>query len=172
MASVLKFRNELLESSEEFKNIFNELYKNNIIKEYDEFFIDIIRRDRTAIRINNEPLAFKDLFHQDLTEGRCKYCVFEFLLLLDKFGIYSEAVQCENNFFRGTIGSVFGGHWYLEVHIQNKKVCIDTSLVIMGSEEAFEKLGHKIIKKYDIDSLFKEYPDLIDYYDEMIINKN
>ena len=35
----------------------------------------------------------------------------------------------------------------------------------------FKKLGHKVIKKYDIDTLFKEDSSLIDYYENMIINK-
>lgn len=171
MSIAYKFRKELINRQNEFKKVFEDLLNSNEIQEFPDYLWDIIRRDRTSIRINKEPLAFKDLFNQDLTEGRCMSCVFEFLLLLDKFGIYSEAVKCENEYFKGTTGSTYGGHWYLQAIIENKIICIDTSLVVIGSEETFRKLGHKIIKKYDIDTLFKEHPELIDYYDEMIINK-
>ena len=167
-----KFRNELTENDKEFNCIFNELKNAGQIEEYSKEIWDIILRDRTAIRINNEPLAFKDLFHQDLTEGRCEICVFEFVLLLDKLGIYSEAVKCINEHFKGTAGSSYGGHWYVEAYMNKKVICIDTSLVVMGTPKSFESLGHKVIRKYDIDTLFKEYGVLIDYYDKMIINKN
>lgn len=167
-----KFRNELIYKDREFKSVFNELKNTGQIEEYSKEIKDIILRDRTTIRINKEPLAFKDLFHQDLTEGRCEICVFEFVLLLDKLGIYSEAVKCINEHFKGTAGSSYGGHWYVEAHMDNKVICIDTSLAITGTPEAFKSLGHKVIRKYDIDTLFKEYAVLIDYYDEMIINKN
>lgn len=167
-----KFRTELLESNKDFKNTFSELMDDGKIEEFSKELWDIILRDRTAIRINREPLAFKDLFHQDLTEGRCEYCVFELVLLLDKLGIYSEAVKCINPYFQGTKGSSYGGHWYVEAHFKNGIKCIDTSLVVTGSEESFKKLGHIVVRKYDIETLFKEFPMLIDYYDEMIINKN
>ena len=167
-----KFRNQLLKESSLLKEKLNDLFNNKEIEEFDQKLWDIISRDKTSIRINGEPLAFKDLFHLDLNEGRCKSCVFEFLMLLDKLGIYSEAVKCVNENFIGSSGSIYGGHWYLEVHIDENIKCIDTSLVITGSEEAFEKLGHQVIRKYDIDTLFKENPELIDYYDNMIVNKS
>lgn len=168
----MKFRNELLESNNEFKKVFNELINKNEIYEFDDKIKDIILRDRTSIKINNEPYSLKDLFHLDLTEGRCEICARELVLLLDKLGIYSEAVKCTNEYFVGTSGSVYGGHWYVQAIFDNSIKCIDTSLEIMGDEEAFNKLGHKIVKKYDIDTLFKENPELIEYYDNMIINKN
>ena len=127
--------------------------------------------DEGQIKINGEPLALKDLFHQEITEGKCKLCTFELVLLLDKLGIYSEAVYAENKYFKGTTGSYSGGHWYVEAYFEKKPKLIDTSLVITGTEDAFTMLGHKIIKKYDIDSLFKENSELIDYYDQMIIHK-
>lgn len=166
-----KFRDELLENNKKFCELFNKLMEEDKIREYTDKLWDIILRDKTAIRINKEPLAFKDLFHQGLTEGRCKVCAFELLFLLDKFGIYSEAVYCENEFFKGTVGSYSGGHWYVEAIMDGEEVLIDTSLVITGTRESFLDLGHIPIKKYDIDSLFKENPSLIDYYEEMIINK-
>ena len=166
-----EFREKLLNTNEEFKIIFEKLLNEKKINEFSDYLWDIIRRDRTAIRINREPLAFKDLFHQNLTEGRCRVCAYELVLLLDKFGIYSEAVRCINTHLKGTEGSSYGGHYYVEAHFEKGVTCIDTSLVVTGSEEAFKLLGHTIEKKYDIDTLFKENPELIDYYDEMIINK-
>lgn len=167
-----KFRTDLLNSNKEFEKVFTKLLSRNEIVEFDEKLKEFILRDRSYIWINNEPYAFKDLFHLNLNEGRCKRCVFELLFLLDKFGIYSEAVECINDYFKGTNGSSYGGHWYLELVYNNKKYLIDTSLVIIGSEDAFNKLGHKIVRKIDIDTIFKENNNLIDYYDEMIINKN
>ena len=134
-----RFRNELLDNNKEFSKIFNALLDSGEIEEYSEEIRKIILRDKTAIRINNEPLAFTDLFHQGLTEGRCMYCVFEFVLLLDKLGIYSEAVKCVNEAFVGTLGSTYGGHWYIEAKLNEQTVCIDTSLVVTGSREAFER---------------------------------
>ena len=166
-----EFREKLLNSNSEFKSIFASLLKEGKINEFSNYLWDIIRRDRTAIRINREPLAFKDLFHQNLTEGRCRTCAYELVILLDKFGIYSEAVRCINTYLKRTEGSSYGGHYYVEAHFKDEVICIDTSLVVTGSEEAFKSLGHIILKKYDIDTLFKENPELIDYYDEMIINK-
>lgn len=166
-----KFRNELFIKEPEFKNIFITLFNEGKIKEFDERLLNIIRKDKTAIKINGEPLALKDLFHQEITEGKCKLCVFELVLLFDKLGIYSEAVYAENVYFKGTAGSYSGGHWYVEVYFEKEPILIDTSLVITGTEDAFTMLGHKIIKKYDIDSLFKENSELIDYYDQMIIHK-
>lgn len=162
-----KFRNDLIESNKEFGNIFKELFSNGEIKEFSTELKSIINRDRTVMKIDNEPLAFKDLFYQGLTEGRCALCSSQMVLLLDKFGIYSEAVRCVNNYFKGTTGSTYGGHWYIEANYKGKVVCIDTSLMIMGSVEAFKKLGFVIEKKYDIDTLFKENPELIDYYESM-----
>lgn len=167
-----RFRNELKRSEPEFRKIFTNLKNKKELKEFSKEIHNIILRDRTAIRINGEPLAFKDLFHQDLTGGRCEHCVFEFVLLLNKLGIYSEAVKCVNEFFIGTKGSSYGGHWYVEACLNNKVVCLDTSLVVMGSQRAFASLGHKVIRKYNIDTLFKEYPMLVGYYDKMIINMN
>ena len=43
--------------------------------------------------------------------------------------------------------------------------------MITGNADAFKKLGHKIIRKCDIDTLFKENSELIDYYENMIIHK-
>ena len=167
-----KFRNELLEKNESFKKIFNELLEKGDIREYPKELWDIINTDRTAIKINGEPLAFKDLFKKELTEGRCMYCVFEFLLLLDKLGIYSEAIRCTNDYFVNTKGSSYGGHWFLEVHFKTGIEYVDTSLMVIGTFDAFKKIGHNVIKKYDIDTLFKEYPELIDIHEDMIINKH
>lgn len=167
-----KFREDLLTNNNDFNKIFKGLFNNKDLEEYDEFIWNIINRDKTPIRINGEPLAFKDLFHLDLNEGRCRVCALELVFLLDKFGIYSEAVECINDAFKGTLGSTYGGHWYVEAHINNDIVCYDTSLVVKGSVDSFSKLGHKVSCKHDIDSLFKKYPSLIDYYDNMIINKN
>jgi len=167
-----KFREDLINSNKEFKDVFNKLLSDGELKEYDPYILDIISRDKTPIRINGEPLAFKDLFHLDLNEGRCRVCALELVFLLDKLGIYSEAVECINESFKGTLGSTYGGHWYVEAHINKDIICYDTSLVVMGSVEAFSKLGHNVSTKYDIDTLFKKYPSLIDYYDNMIINKN
>lgn len=165
-----RFRLELLKNKE-FNNIFNELLKNNLIMEFDDKLNNLILRDRSYIWINNEPYAFKDLFHLNLNEGRCKRCVFELLFLLDKFHIYSEAVECVNDYFKGTIGSSYGGHWYIELHYNNSTYLIDTSLMIIGKLSSFELLGHKVVRKLDIDTIFKENTELIDYYDNMIINK-
>ena len=167
-----KFREELLEKNSDFKSLFDSLMCKGEITEFSDKTCDIISRDKTPIRINGEPFAFKDLFHLDLNEGRCTICVWELVLLFDKFGIYSEAVECINEAFKGTLGSSYGGHWYIEVKVFDYVLCIDTSLVVTGSEEAFKKLGHKVVKKYAIDDIFKLNPSLIDYYDEMIINKN
>lgn len=167
-----RFRLELLDKNKEFQNIFNELLEQKDIFEFDDNLNNFILRDRSSIWINNEPYAFKDLFHLNLNEGRCKRCVFELLFLLDKFGIYSEAVECVNDYFKGTAGSSYGGHWYLELHYNNDIYLIDTSLIIVGKKDSFEKLGHKIIRKLDIDTIFKENNELIDYYDNMIINKS
>ena len=167
-----KFRNELINKNEKFKKLFTTMKKNNEIEEYNDNLWKIIQKDKTAIRINGEPYAYKDLFHLNLNEGRCKECAFEMVFLLDKLGIYSEAVECINEFLIGTSGSTYGGHWYIEAKFDNNITCIDTSLIITGTPESFKKLGHKIVKKYDIDTIFKQDSHYIDYYDEMIINKN
>ncbi len=162
-----KFRNELISSNKEFKKIFNNLLENGEIREFPKELWEFINRDKSSIVINNEPFAFKDLFHLDLNEGRCKMCAFHLVMLLDKFGIYSEAVGCVNNFLKGTSGSTYGGHFYVEVG----DTLIDTSLVIIGSSKSFLKLGHIVVRKYDIDTIFKQNYELIDYYDNMIIRK-
>lgn len=167
-----KFRNDLINSNKEFEVLFNSLMESEKISEYPNKLWEVINRDRTPIRINGEPFAFKDLFHLNYNEGRCKICTFEMVMLLDKLGIYSEAVECTNDFFVGTAGSIYGGHWYVEAKIFGNVVCIDTSLVIVGNSESFNRLGHKVLKKYDIDTLFKQNPNLVDYYEDMIINKN
>ncbi len=164
-----KFRYDLLSNNKEFGLLFNSLLDSKEINEFDDFLWNIIFSDKTPIRINNEPLAFKDLFHLNLNDGRCKTCSFELVFLLDKLGIYSEAVKCVNEAFAGTSGSVYGGHWYVETNVKGSILCIDTSLVVTGSQDGFKKLGHNVIKKYDIDSIFKEEPSLVDYYDNMII---
>ena len=69
-----KFRNELLEKNEEFKTIFTNLINAGEINEFNDKIKSIILRDRTAIVIGKEPLAFKDLFHQGITGGKCKLC--------------------------------------------------------------------------------------------------
>lgn len=166
-----KFREDLILSNSSFAKVFNDLLSSGEIKEFPESLKQIILSDKTPIRINKEPYAFKDLFHLDLNEGRCKMCATEMVLLLDKLGIYSEAVECINESLKGTSGSTYGGHWYIEVKSSMEHYCIDTSLVIVGSSEAFDKLGHKVVKKIDIDTLFKEDSSLIDYYDNMIISK-
>jgi len=167
-----KFRDELISNNKEFEIIFNDLINNNEIREFSEDLWKFILRDKTSIKINGEPLAFKDLFHLNLNEGRCMDLVFEMVLLLDKFGVYSEAIECVNKFLIGTVGSTYGGHWYVEIFLKEKKICIDTSLVILGNEDSFKKLGHEVINRYDIDTLFKKFPSLIDYYENMIINKD
>lgn len=166
-----KFRDDLISSNDSFSMIFNGLLDSNDIKEFPDYLWNIIVSDKTPIRINHEPFAFKDLFHLDLNEGRCKVCAIEMVLLLDKLGFYSEAVECVNVFLKGTTGSVYGGHWYVEVKSSMEHYCVDTSLVIVGSVDSFEKLGHKVVRKLDIDTLFKEDPSLIDYYDSMIVDK-
>lgn len=166
-----KFRNDLINSNQEFKVLFNSMLESGEIKEFSLNLWKIILRDKTPIRINGEPFAFKDLFHLNLNEGRCKECAFEMVLLLDKLGIYSEAVECTNEFLVGTVGSIYGGHWYVEANVNDDIICIDTSLVVTGSVNAFNKLGHKVVNKYDIDTIFKQNPHYIDYYDDMIINK-
>lgn len=166
-----KFRNDLINTNEKFKNLFTEMQNNGEIEEFSDELWKIILKDKTPIRINGEPFAYKDLFHLNLNEGRCKTCAFEMVFLLDKLGIYSEAVECINEFLIGTTGSTYGGHWYIEANINNKTICIDTSLIITGSSLSFTKLGHKIVKKYDIDTIFKENPHYIDYYDNMLIKK-
>ncbi len=167
-----RFRNNLLNEVPKLKELMEDLLNKKEIEEFDEEIWSIIGRDKTPIRINGEPLAFKDLFHLDLNEGRCKNCAIEFLLLLDKIGIYSEAVECINENFKGSKGSTYGGHWYLEIKKGDNIKCIDTSLVITGTPLSFEKLGHKVVRRLDIDTIFKENPGLIDYYDNMIINKH
>ena len=166
-----KFRNDLLNSDSEFKNIFNELYNRGSIKEFSTDLINIIRKDKTPIRIEGYgPLAFSDLFRLDLTGGKCRTCTYEMVLFLDKLGIYSEAVYAVNKHFIGTIGSSFGGHWFVEIHTSNGIVCVDTSLQVMGSKSAFTSLGHDVRERKDIDSLFKMYPDLVDYQENMVID--
>lgn len=169
---VNKFRSDLINNNQEFALLFQKLMDDKEIEEYPDKLWGVISRDKSTIKVNSLPLAFKDLFKQDLNEGRCKLLVFHMLMLFDKLGVYSEAVQCVNDAFQGTLGSSYGGHWYLEAKFDEKIVCIDTSLVIIGSVDAFQKLGHKVVNKYDIDTLFKLYPSLIDRYEEMIINKN
>ncbi len=166
-----KFRDDLISNDVSFRYIFNDLLEKGDIKEYPDSLWKIILSDKTPIRINREPFAFKDLFHLDLNEGRCKMCATEMVLLLDKLGYYSEAVECVNEHLKGTVGSVYGGHWYVEVKSSMEHYLIDTSLVIVGSVESFERLGHKVIRKIDIDTLFKEDSSLIDYYDNMIIDR-
>lgn len=166
-----KFRDELICSNSDFRRIFNNLLDSGEISEFPEYLCKIILSDKTPIRINSEPYAFKDLFHLDFNEGRCKMCAIELVLLLDKLGIYSEAVECVNDALKGTAGSSYGGHWYVEVKSSMEHYCIDTSLVIVGSSDAFDKLGHRVVKKIDLDTLFKEDSSLIDYYENMIIDK-
>ncbi len=164
------FREDILSNNIEFKSIFDSLMKEEKIRDFSDSFWDFIRRDKTPIKVNNEPLAFIDLFHQNVTDGKCELCSMELVMLLDKFGVYSEAVKCINTNFAGTKGSSYGGHWY--VFIPSKALAIDTSLFILGSEEAFKELGHIVVRKYDIDTIFKEKPELFDRYESMIINKN
>ena len=40
----------------------------------------------------------------------------------------------------------------------------------MGSKSAFTSLGHDVRERKDIDSLFKMYPDLVDYQENMVID--
>ena len=166
-----KFRNELINNNSNFKNIFDSLISDGKIEEFPDKLWKLINSDKSSIIVNGVPYAFKDLFHLNLIEGRCMLCVFHLVLLLDKVGIYSEAIECVNENFIGTSGSVYGGHWYVQVSVFDTIICIDTSLMIMGSVESFETLGHKTVNKYDIDTLFKKYPSLIDYHDELIINE-
>ena len=46
-----KFRNDLLNSDSEFKSIFNELYNRSSIREFSPELVNIIRKDKTPIRI-------------------------------------------------------------------------------------------------------------------------
>ena len=165
------FREELLRNNKEFKKVFNELYSKNKLTEFDELLWDIISKDKTPIRITGYgPLAFIDLFRLGLTGGRCKTCSYELVLLLDKLGIYSEAVYVVNTHFKGTEGSIFGGHWVVETVLNNKKVVIDTSLAVMGNPTYFNTLGHRVVEKKDLDTLFKIYPDLVEYQDNMVVH--
>lgn len=165
------FREELLKNNKEFNKIFNELYSKNKLTEFDELLWDIISKDKTPIRITGYgPLAFIDLFRLGLTGGRCKTCSYELVLLLDKLGIYSEAVYVVNPHFKGTEGSSFGGHWVVETVLNNKKVVIDTSLAVMGNPTHFNTLGHRVVEKKDLDTLFKIYPDLVEYQDNMVVH--
>lgn len=165
------FRENLINKDSEFKRVFNDLMNRGKIEEFNSVLWDIISKDKTPIRISGYgPLAFIDLFRLGLTGGRCKTCSYELVLLLDKLGIYSEAVYVINEHFRGTEGSSFGGHWVVEAFIDGKKQVIDTSLVVMGSMTNFISLGHNEVERKDIDSLFKMYPDLIEYQDNMVVN--
>ena len=166
-----EFRNNLLQTNEEFKTIFNKLKSENKITDYTREIWSIIEKDKTPIKMQNNIFTFKDLFEKNLTSGRCRTCAYELVMLLNKLGYFANAVYCMNKYIKGTIGSKDGGHWYVEAYFEKKPKLIDTSLVIIGTEDAFTMLGHKIIKKYDIDSLFKENSELIDYYDQMIIHK-
>ena len=166
-----EFRNNLLQTNEEFKTIFNKLKNENKITDYTREIWSIIEKDKTTIKMQNNIFTFKDLFEKNLTSGRCRTCAYELVMLLNKLGCFANAVYCMNKYIKGTIGSRDGGHWYVEAYFEKKPKLIDTSLVITGTEDAFTMLGHKIIKKYDIDSLFKENSELIDYYDQMIIHK-
>lgn len=161
-----KFRNDLLESNKEFNLLFNKLMNEGKISNFDDVIWNIIEKDKTPIRMGKDVFVFKDLFLKDLTSGRCKTCTYELVMLLDHLGYDVKAVYCYNKYFKGTIGSKNGGHWYVEASIDDKLYEIDTSLMII-SNGYFKKFGYKFAEKFSIRDLFIRNEDLMKYYDLM-----
>lgn len=59
-----EFRNNLLQTNEEFKTIFNKLKNENKITDYTREIWSIIEKDKTPIKIQNNIFTFKDLFEK------------------------------------------------------------------------------------------------------------
>lgn len=163
-----EFRNNLLQTNEEFKTIFNKLKSENKITDYTREIWSIIEKDKTPIKMQNNILTFKDLFEKNLTSGRCRTCAYELVMLLNKLGYFANAVYCMNKYIKGTIGSRGGGHWYVEAYINGKVTQIDTSLMIISNGN-FNLLGYEIIEKETLNDILRKNIDLHTYYDNMVI---
>ncbi len=163
-----EFRNNLLQTNEEFKTIFNKLKSENKITDYTREIWSIIEKDKTPIKMQNNILTFKDLFEKNLTSGRCRTCAYELVMLLNKLGYFANAVYCMNKYIKGTIGSKGGGHWYVEAYINGKVTQIDTSLMIISNGN-FNLLGYEIIEKETLNDILRKNIDLHTYYDNMVI---
>lgn len=163
-----EFRNNLLQTNEEFKTIFNKLKSENKITDYTREIWSIIEKDKTPIKMQNNILTFKDLFEKNLTSGRCRTCAYELVMLLNKLGYFANAVYCMNKYIKGTIGSRDGGHWYVEAYINGKVTQIDTSLMIISNGN-FNLLGYEIIEKETLNDILRKNIDLHTYYDNMVI---
>lgn len=163
-----EFRNNLLQTNEEFKTIFNKLKSENKITDYTREIWSIIVKDKTPIKMQNNILTFKDLFEKNLTSGRCRTCAYELVMLLNKLGYFANAVYCMNKYIKGTIGSRDGGHWYVEAYINGKVTQIDTSLMIISNGN-FNLLGYEIIEKETLNDILRKNIDLHTYYDNMVI---
>lgn len=163
-----EFRNNLLQTNEEFKTIFNKLKSENKITDYTREIWSIIEKDKTPIKMQNNILTFKDLFEKNLTSGRCRTCAYELVMLLNKLGYFANAVYCMNKYIKGTIGSRGGGHWYVEAYINGKTTQIDTSLMIISNGN-FNLLGYEIIEKETLNDILRKNIDLHTYYDNMVI---
>ena len=163
-----EFRNNLLQTNEEFKTIFNKLKSENKITDYTREIWSIIEKDKTPIKMQNNILTFKDLFEKNLTSGRCRTCAYELVMLLNKLGYFANAVYCMNKYIKGTIGSRDGGHWYVEAYINGKVTQIDTSLMIISNGN-FNLLGYEIIEKETLNDILRKNIDLHTYYDNMLI---
>lgn len=163
-----EFRNNLLQTNEEFKTIFNKLKSENKITDYTREIWSIIEKDKTPIKMQNNILTFKDLFEKNLTSGRYRTCAYELVMLLNKLGYFANAVYCMNKYIKGTIGSRGGGHWYVEAYINGKTTQIDTSLMIISNGN-FNLLGYEIIEKETLNDILRKNIDLHTYYDNMVI---
>lgn len=163
-----EFRNNLLQTNEEFKTIFNKLKSEKKITDYTREIWSIIVKDKTPIKMQNNILTFKDLFEKNLTSGRCRTCAYELVMLLNKLGYFANAVYCMNKYIKGTIGSRDGGHWYVEAYINGKVTQIDTSLMIISNGN-FNLLGYEIIEKETLNDILRKNIDLHTYYDNMVI---
>lgn len=163
-----EFRNNLLQTNEEFKTIFNKLKSENKITDYTREIWSIIEKDKTPIKMQNNILTFKDLFEKNLTSGRCRTCAYELVMLLNKLGYFANAVYCMNKYIKGTIGSRDGGHWYVEAYINGKTTQIDTSLMIISNGN-FNLLGYEIIEKETLNDILRKNIDLRTYYDNLVI---
>lgn len=163
-----EFRNNLLQTNEEFKTIFNKLKSENKITDYTREIWSIIEKDKTPIKMQNNIFTLKDLFEKNLTSGRCRTCAYELVMLLNKLGYFANAVYCMNKYIKGTIGSKGGGHWYVEAYINGKVTQIDTSLMIISNGN-FNLLGYEIIEKETLNDILRKNIDLRTYYDNMVI---
>lgn len=165
-----KFRNDLL-SNKEFNLLFNNLMNEGKISDFDNVVWNIIEKDKTPIRMGSDVLSFKDLFLKDLTSGRCKTCSYELVMILKYLGYTAKAVYCNNKYFKGTIGSRDGGHWFVEAFIDGKLYQIDTSLMII-SNGYFKYLRYNVVEEKSLEELFNMNNDLISYYNNMSIEKD